>query len=343
MRKLRPKLRPRRIWTARIQKYCKSVEKRKLRQHGPSFLPAKLRPWSELTAKMVMGVVPGLAIFLPEEGGSPRHISLHDSYSVIEGFESLARPQGFFLLVVPRRLIFCLSLAPQAMDFHKLHVVLGFQHANLQYLLQCIDLPKSNVFQRIQCTTLPRTGQFQVQVCPVTERVISWQVHVSLVLKAFGPPISLMSWEWTTRNAANRHLELPGRNHVFQRFQYVNLHESMSPVLQRFELPSQPQSLHTKFLTSFVVTKTVTVIEVDHVFLKSVQQIVSGELAGEYLQTGFERHGLPPQRAPLDTVYLLREHLNSVQRMVSGGYCEGLFPDTVCWTRLRNTGGNSPE
>ena len=36
MRKLRPKLRPRRIWTARIQKYCKSVEKR------------KLRPWSVL-------------------------------------------------------------------------------------------------------------------------------------------------------------------------------------------------------------------------------------------------------------------------------------------------------
>ena len=25
--------------------------------------PAKLRPWSELTAKMVMGVVPGLVIF----------------------------------------------------------------------------------------------------------------------------------------------------------------------------------------------------------------------------------------------------------------------------------------
>ena len=23
--------------------------------------------------------------------------------------------------------------------------------------------------------------------------------------------------------------------------------------------------------------------------------------------------------------------------MVSGAYCEGLFPDTVCWTRLRNT------
>ena len=52
---------------------------------------------------------------------------------------------------------------------------------------------------------------------------------------------------------------------------------------------------------------------------------------------GSSRHGLPPQRAPLDTVYPLRKHLHSVQRMVSGGYCEGLFPDTVCWTRLRNT------
>ena len=72
-------------------------------------------------------------------------------------------------------------------------------------------------------------------------------------------------------------------------------------------------------------------------YLNSVQQMVSGELAGEGLQTGFSRHGLPPQRAPLDTVYPLREHLNSVQRRVSGGYCEGLFPDTVCWTRLRNT------
>ena len=74
-----------------------------------------------------------------------------------------------------------------------------------------------------------------------------------------------------------------------------------------------------------------------HVYLNSVQQMVSGGLAGEGLQTGFERHGLPPQRAPLDTVYPLREHLNSVQRMVSGGHCEGLFSDTVCWTRLRNT------
>ena len=58
MRKLRPKLRPQRIWTARIQKYCKSVEKRKLRQHGPSFLPGETQTtWSEWTAKMVMGVV----------------------------------------------------------------------------------------------------------------------------------------------------------------------------------------------------------------------------------------------------------------------------------------------
>ena len=72
-------------------------------------------------------------------------------------------------------------------------------------------------------------------------------------------------------------------------------------------------------------------------YLNSVQQMVSGELAGEGLQTGFSRHGLPPQRAPLDTVYPLREHLNNVQRRVSGGCCEGLFPDTVCWTRLRNT------
>ena len=74
-----------------------------------------------------------------------------------------------------------------------------------------------------------------------------------------------------------------------------------------------------------------------HVYLNSVQQMVSGELAGEGLQTGFSRHGLTPQRAPLDTVYPLKEHLNSVQRRVSGGYCEGLVPDTVCWTRLRNT------
>ena len=30
--------------------------------------PAKLRPWSELTAKMVMGVVPGLVNY-SQEGG----------------------------------------------------------------------------------------------------------------------------------------------------------------------------------------------------------------------------------------------------------------------------------
>ena len=62
-----------------------------------------------------------------------------------------------------------------------------------------------------------------------------------------------------------------------------------------------------------------------HVYLNSVQQMLSGELARECLQTGFERHGLPPQRAPLDTVHPLREHLNSVQRIVSGGSCEGCF------------------
>ena len=35
--------------------------------------------------------------------------------------------------------------------------------------------------------------------------------------------------------------------------------------------------------------------------------------------------------------YPLRDHLNSVQRMVFRAYCKGLFPDAVCWTRLRNT------
>ena len=74
-----------------------------------------------------------------------------------------------------------------------------------------------------------------------------------------------------------------------------------------------------------------------HVYLNRVQQMVSGESAWECFQTGFERHGLPPERALLDTVYPLRDHLSSVQRTVSGGYSEGLFPDTVCWTRLRNT------
>ena len=44
--------------------------------------------------------------------------------------------------------------------------------------------------------------------------------------------------------------------------------------------------------------------------------------AGECLQTRFARHGLP-----------LREHLNSVQLMVSGEYCEGVFPGR--WERGR--------
>ena len=61
-------------------------------------------------------------------------------------------------------------------------------------------------------------------------------------------------------------------------------------------------------------------------YLNNVQPVVSGEFG-----RGVSRHGL------LDTVYPLREHLNNVQLMVLGEYCEGVFPDTVCWARLRNT------
>ena len=43
------------------------------------------------------------------------------------------------------------------------------------------------------------------------------------------------------------------------------------------------------------------------------------------------RHGL------LDTAQPRREPLNSVQLMMAGGCCGGALPDTVCWTRLRNT------
>ena len=50
------------------------------------------------------------------------------------------------------------------------------------------------------------------------------------------------------------------------------------------------------------VLREVRSASVTHVYLNSVQQMVSGELAGEGLQTGFSRHGLPPQRAPLDTL-----------------------------------------
>ena len=56
-------------------------------------------------------------------------------------------------------------------------------------------------------------------------------------------------------------------------------------------------------------------------YLNSVQQMVFGGLAGEGLQTGFSRRGLPPQRAPLDTVYPLREHLNSVGYHPNGNGC----------------------
>ena len=46
---------------------------------------------------------------------------------------------------------------------------------------------------RFGAKLVQRTGQFQVQVCLVTERAISRQMHLSLVLKAFGSLISLMS------------------------------------------------------------------------------------------------------------------------------------------------------
>ena len=73
---------------------------------------------------------------------------------------------------------------------------------------------------------------------------------------------------------------------------------------------------------------------VSHVYLNSVQQMVSGELAGECLQRGFERHGLPPQRALLDTVYPFREHLkqcpeNGVRRMLRGLVSRHGLLDTV--------------
>ena len=47
-------------------------------------------------------------------------------------------------------------------------------------------------------------------------------------------------------------------------------------------------------------------------------------------------HGSVSRHGLLDTVYPLREHLNSVQLMVSGEDWEGVFPDTVCWTRFRS-------
>ena len=72
-------------------------------------------------------------------------------------------------------------------------------------------------------------------------------------------------------------------------------------------------------------------------YLNSVQQMVSGELAGEGLQTVLKTR-FTPSESSAGHGYHLREHLNSVQRMVFGGYFEGLFPDTVCWTRLKTHG-----
>ena len=55
-------------------------------------------------------------------------------------------------------------------------------------------------------------------------------------------------------------------------------------------------------------------------------------VSGEYGTEGsVSRHGL------LDMVEPLRDHLDKVQLMVSGGCCGGALPDTLCWTRLRNT------
>ena len=44
------------------------------------------------------------------------------------------------------------------------------------------------------------------------------------------------------------------------------------------------------------IYKPIDLFRCHHVYLNSVQQMVSGELAGEGLQTGFSRHGLPPHR-----------------------------------------------
>ena len=68
----------------------------------------------------------------------------------------------------------------------------------------------------------------------------------------------------------------------------------------------------------------------NHVYLNSVQQVVSGELGRGVSPDTVARHGLP-----------LNDHLNSVQLMASGEYCEGVFPDSVCWTQLRNAKENA--
>ena len=55
----------------------------------------------------------------------------------------------------------------------------------------------------------------------------------------------------------------------------------------------------TVCLRSFAFAKTPFITDV---YLNSVQQMVSGEFGRRCLQKGFERHGLPCQRGPLDTV-----------------------------------------
>ena len=65
--------------------------------------PAKLRPWSELTAKMVMGVVPGLAKITPAEAeggsGQPGATELRIRKP------SLHPAKFFFLFFLPFRLL----------------------------------------------------------------------------------------------------------------------------------------------------------------------------------------------------------------------------------------------
>ena len=54
----------------------------------------------------------------------------------------------------------------------------------------------------------------------------------------------------------------------------------------------------------------------------TLQRAAAADGVWRIWQGSVSRHGL------LDRLYPLREHLNSVQQMVSGEYCEGAFPQT---------------
>ena len=122
----------------------------------------------------------------------------------------------------------------------------------------------------------------------------------------------------------------------------TTLHDFITPSCTAFPISTRFCGICPSQSAAFFVKKNVTSRDVTWRD-STLFPCVSKQLPGKGLQTGFSRHGLPPQRALLDTVYPLRKHLNSVQRMASGGCCEGLFPDTVCWTRLRNTWFLRPE